>query len=159
MQIIKGNMFNSKANTLVNPINCVGVMGKGLAKEFKNRFPEMFKDYKNKCDKDKIKVGKVYFYKTDTMNIINFPTKMHWRPPSSLDWIEEGLDYLVDNYQLWGIESLAIPALGCGLGGLLWEEVGPIMYEKLKDLPIPVELYVPLDAPTSQTTKDYLENN
>jgi O-acetyl-ADP-ribose deacetylase (regulator of RNase III)/uncharacterized protein YwgA len=152
-----GDMFESNAQTLVNTVNCVGVMGKGVAQEFKRRFPSMFEDYKVRCDHHQVRLGEPYLYRDLTGQVIlNFPTKDHWRSPSRLKSIEEGLDYLVAHSAKWGIESVAMPPLGCGNGGLDWSEVGPLIYRKLKTLPINVELYAPYGTPKSELSEDFL---
>jgi len=112
-------------DALVNPVNCVGVMGKGLAKEFKERFPENFKVYKMLCENKELKPGKllVHYNKYNPKYIINFPTKDHWKEKSKLDYIEKGLKTLCIQVNKFKICSISIPALGCGLGGLKWEDV------------------------------------
>jgi O-acetyl-ADP-ribose deacetylase (regulator of RNase III) len=139
-----GNLFESSAKTVVNTVNCVGVMGKGIALEFKKRYPAMFADYVKRCDAGLVQLGQPYHF-SDLFgaSIVNFPTKKHWRSASHLQDIEDGLDYFVSHYQQWGIESVAFPALGCGNGGLEWSAVGPLMYQKLSSLPIPIEIYAP----------------
>ncbi|MEX3954712.1 macro domain-containing protein [Trinickia sp. EG282A] len=152
-----GDMFASDAQTLVNTVNCVGVMGKGVAQEFKRRFPAMFDDYKTRCDRQQVRLGEPYVYRDLTGQlIINFPTKDHWRSPSRLKSIEEGLDYLVAHSAEWGVRSIAMPPLGCGNGGLEWSEVGPLIYRKLKTLPIDVELYAPYGTPKSELSEEFL---
>src|SRR3990172_8515101 len=111
-KVLIGDIFKSKAQTLVNTVNCVGIMGKGLALEFKNRFPDMFKDYETRCQKGEVKLGKPYLYKLLVPPwVLLFPTKEHWRSVSNIKDIEAGLQYLVDNCQRWGITSLAIPPI------------------------------------------------
>jgi O-acetyl-ADP-ribose deacetylase (regulator of RNase III)/uncharacterized protein YwgA len=153
-----GNMFESKATTLVNTVNCVGVMGKGIALEFKNRYPNMFSEYVQLCKAGKVSPGIPYYY-SDLLgvSVINFPTKDHWRSPSKLSYIISGLDWFVKNYEDLGITSIAFPALGCGNGGLSWSVVGPLMYSKLRYLPINIEIYAPYGTPTKQITTDFLE--
>lgn len=137
------NIFKSKSTALVNTVNCVGVMGAGIAKEFKLRFPEMFKDYVKKCNVNKIRIGKLDIYKiNDRKIIINFPTKDHWKYPSKLEYIEKGLIDFVKNYKSWNIISIAFPQLGCGKGGLKWNDVKYLMKEYLIDLDINIEVYV-----------------
>lgn len=144
IKVLVGDMFKSNAQTLVNPINCVGVMGKGLALQFKNRFPDMFKDYVKRCHSKQVHLGQPYLFKNESSQwILNFPTKNHWRSTSKLQDIIEGLQYLQQNYKDWGITSLAVPALGCGNGGLSWRIVGAVLYQHLKTLDIPIELYAP----------------
>src|SRR5438270_7627373 len=134
-----GDLFESQAQTLVNTVNGVGVMGKGVAEQFKKRYPEMFEDYKRRVDAKSVQLGKPYCYRDSTnQQIINFPTKDHWRSPSRLRDIESGLDYLALHAQEWGVKSLALPPLGCGNGGLEWPEVGPLIYSKLHRLPIDI---------------------
>lgn len=104
-----GDMFQSKAQTWVNTVNCVGVMGKGVAHEFKRRFPDMYEDYVQRCRAGQVKLGRPYLYKRVVPPwILNFPTKEDWRSVSRLDKIEEGLRYLEEHYREWGIESLAL---------------------------------------------------
>jgi O-acetyl-ADP-ribose deacetylase (regulator of RNase III) len=124
IKILIGNIFESQAQTLVNTVNCVGIMGKGIAQEFKKRYPNMFKDYKNLCDKGEVHLGQPYIFKTlYDKAIINFPTKKHWRAMSRLDDIKKGLDIFIENYKQWGVTSVAFPPLGCGNGGLELEIV------------------------------------
>lgn len=144
MKVLIGNIFDTTMQTLVNTVNCVGVMGKGVALEFKKRFPDMFKEYVKLCEQKQVHPGQPYFYQDFLgTSILNFPTKDHWRSPSKLEYIINGLDWFVANYQSYGITSIAFPPLGCGNGGLAWETVGPIMYGKLSQLPIEVEVYAP----------------
>lgn len=159
--IIKiGDIFESKAKTLVNTINTVGVMGKGIALEFKKRYPEMFEEYVALCKQNEIIPGVPYYYEDLLGNsILNFPTKNHWRSPSKLSYIISGLNWFRENYELCGIESIAFPPLGCGNGGLSWELVGPIMYSMLKDIPIDIEVYAPYGTPQEQLTYEFLEKN
>jgi O-acetyl-ADP-ribose deacetylase (regulator of RNase III)/uncharacterized protein YwgA len=153
----KGNLLESRAHTLVNTVNTVGVMGKGIALEFKKRFPEMFKDYEARCEAGLVRLGEPYLYRTLLPPwIINFPTKGHWRAVSRLDNIERGLRYLSDHLGEWGVESLAVPPLGCGHGQLEWAVVGPTIYRHLDRLEVPVELYAPHDVPDEEATLDFL---
>lgn len=152
-----GDMFLSQAQTLVNTVNCVGVMGKGVALAFKQRYPTMVEDYISRCERKQVQTGKPYLYKDllGTM-ILNFPTKDHWRSPSRLSYIENGLDYFVEHYSKWGIKSIAFPPLGCGNGGLEWSEVGPLIYKKLAHLDIEIEVYAPYGTPKHELTNDFL---
>ncbi len=146
-----GNLFESKAQTWVNTVNCVGVMGKGVALEFKKRFPDMFKDYAARCARGEVRLGRPYLYKRLVQPwILIFPTKYHWRDVAKLDDIVEGLMYLQKHYREWGITSLAVPPLGCGQGQLEWRIVGPTLYHYLSALEIPVELYAPYGTPHEQ---------
>ncbi len=152
-----GNLFSSRAQTLVNPVNCVGVMGKGLALEFKRRYPAMFQEYRYLCAAHQLRPGEPYLYRDlNGASILNFPTKDHWRNPSELRTIVSGLQWFRARYRIFGIQSIAFPALGCGNGGLPWETVGPVLYRYLRDLPIPVELYAPLGTPAEQCTEAFL---
>ncbi len=157
VKVLIGDLFESKAKTLVNTVNCVGVMGKGIAQAFKKRFPEMFNDYARRCQLGQVQPGEPYLYK-DMLgtSIINFPTKKHWRSPSRLDDVIKGLDIFIDKYEEWGVESVAFPPLGCGNGGLDWGVVGPIMYQRLSTLDIPVEIYAPYGTPKQQLTEEFL---
>lgn len=140
-----GDFFDSKCQTLVNAVNCVGVMGSGIALEFKSRFPEMFLDYRKRCVRRNLMPGFPYIYKNDRIAkyVLNFPTKDHWLSDSKLEYIVDGLQYLTTHYQQWGITSIAVPPLGCGRGRLKWSVVEPILHQYLNELSIPVELYEP----------------
>lgn len=146
----QGDIFDSNAQVITNTINTVGVMGAGLAKQFKERFPDMFADYQKRCRRREVRVGRPYLWKPPNREgkwVLNFPTKQHWKSNSRLKWIEEGLCYLLEHYEEWGIKSLAMPALGCDLGGLNWEkQVKPLMVRYLSQMKIPVEIYEPLLA-------------
>jgi O-acetyl-ADP-ribose deacetylase (regulator of RNase III) len=139
---IKGNIFNSKCQTIVNTVNCVGVMGRGIALEYKNRYPEMYEKYKKLCEEQKISSGTLWIYKTKDRWILNFPTKNHWRYPSKMEYIEKGLKKLKDTYHKKGIKSIAFPQLGVSSGGLDWENVRSLMKQYLSQMNIPVEIYV-----------------
>lgn len=155
--VLIGDLFNSKAQTLVNTVNCVGVMGKGIALEFKKRFPEMFEDYVRRCRAGEVKLGQPYLYRQLLPPwILNFPTKDHWRSVSRLSDIVRGLVYLEEHYHAWGITSLAVPPLGTGHGQLDWRVVGPTLYRHLSRLTIPVELYAPFETPAEQLTEAFL---
>lgn len=152
-----GDIFQSEAQTLVNTVNCVGVMGKGIALEFKRRFPAMFSDYEAQCRQGLVQLGRPYLYRPVVPPwILNFPTKDHWRSVSRVADIVAGLEYLLGQYKGWGIESIAVPPLGCGQGQLEWGIVGPTLFEYLSRMSIPVELYAPWDAPEEQLHPEYL---
>lgn len=152
-----GDLLESKAQTLVNTVNCVGIMGKGIALEFKKRFPDMYEDYVQRCKRNQVKLGQPYLYRRlFPPNVINFPTKDHWRSVSNLADIVAGLEYLTQHYQEWGITSLAVPPLGCGHGQLEWNVVGPTLYRYLTKLDIPVELYAPAGTPEAELTASFL---
>lgn len=133
----KTTVFNSNCDAIVNTVNCIGVMGTGLALEFSLRYPKMFNEYKNDCENKLVKIGKINLYKEENQIILNFPTKYHWKYPSKIEWIEKGLDYIVQNFKTWNIKSIAIPPLGCNNGGLDFErDVRPIIERKLSNLDI-----------------------
>lgn len=156
----EGDIFKSEAQTLVNTVNCVGVMGKGIALGFRKRFLEMHDDYVKRCERGEVRLGKPYVYKRPELPwVLNFPTKDHWRSVSRLADIEAGLEYLEAHYREWGIESLAVPPLGSGHGGLEWQVVGPTLYRHLERLTIPVELYVPFGTPHEELTPAYFQSS
>lgn len=157
IDVRKGNLLESRAQTLINTVNTVGVMGKGVALEFKRRFPDMFEDYLARCTSKEVRLGEPYLFRRLVPPwIINFPTKEHWRTVSRLDDIVRGLEYLSDHLAEWGVTSLAVPPLGCGNGQLEWGVVGPTLFRYLDALPIPVELYAPYDAAPSEMSLDFL---
>ncbi len=159
MKILVGDILKSKAQTLVNTVNCVGIMGKGIALEFKNRFPDMFKDYVQRCERREVRVGQPYIYKSlFGQQIVNFPTKEHWKSLSRVSDIENGLDYLLAHYKHWGITSMAVPPLGCGNGQLEWKIVGPLIYERTKKRDIPVEMYAPYGTSPAELTESFLQH-
>jgi len=142
---VEGSIFDSDATCIINPVNTVGVMGAGLALEFKKRYPHMFHVYTKHCKSGALQVGRIMFYRAvgDTRIICLFPTKEDWRQSSNLDYIERGLKAFVRHYQEWDIKSVAFPKLGCGLGGLDWEHhVQPMMEQHLSELPIDVSIYI-----------------
>src|SRR6266536_1794212 len=152
-----GDLFATQAQTRVNTVNCVGIMGKGVAAEFKKRSPAMFEDYAERCDRKQVRLGEPYLYRDDSgVLIVNFPTKDHWRSPSRLADIERGLDHFVKHYAEWGVTSVSFPPLGCGNGGLSWEEVGPLIYGKLRNLAINLEVYAPYGTPKNQLDEEFL---
>ncbi len=141
---VVGGLFQSPARVLVNTANTVGVMGKGIALEFKRIYPEMFAEYQVLCEKKQLNIGQLWLYKTPHKWILNFPTKKHWRLPSRPEYIEAGLKKFVEIYAEQGITSISFPLLGCGNGELDWESVvKPLMERYLKKLPI--ETFIHLD--------------
>lgn len=139
---VKGSLFESPAKVLVNTVNVVGVMGKGIAKIFKEIYPEMFNKYQRLCENRQFEIGKLWLYKTDHKWILNFPTKDHWRQPSRPEYIEKGLKKFVSSYSEMGITSVAFPCLGCGNGELDWKTVvQPLMMKYLEKLPIDTFIY------------------
>lgn len=141
--IINGNIFNSKAQTIVNTVNCVGVMGKGIALVFKLRYPSMFEVYQEYCKQKLIAIGKLWIYKGEPSDpwVLNFPTKTHWKLPSEYEYIEKGLQKFVDTYKEKGVTSIAFPLLGAFNGGLDKDRVMDIMISYLSQCDIPVEIY------------------
>ncbi len=151
MQIIKGDILKSKSQALINTVNTVGVMGKGIALLFKEQFEENFKLYQIACKKGEVKVGKMFITETNTLSnpkfIINFPTKEHWKGKSTYEFIRIGLVDLVEQIQKLGITEIAIPPLGCGNGGLDWKIVRPMIEKAMASIPnIAIELYEPTDV-------------
>jgi len=150
----RGNIFDAEAEALVNAVNCVGVMGHGIAMQFKRAYPENFKSYKKACDAGEVFPGKMFVHDLNTIYnpryIINFPTKRHWRGKSRLEDIETGLYDLIDVVDRSNISSIAIPPLGCGLGGLNWEDVRPLVVKAFEALPtVNVILFEPAGAPAA----------
>lgn len=140
---LRTNIFESNAHVLVNTVNTVGVMGKGLAKEFKRLYPKMFDSYQRYCESGHLTVGKLQLFRTSNKWILNFPTKQNWRNASQLEYIERGLQKFVDSYEKQGIKSVSFPMLGCGNGGLDWDsKVKPLMERYLSKLPIEVFIHI-----------------
>lgn len=139
--LTKGDLFESKAQTLVNTINCVGAMGKGIALEFKKRYPEMFVKYQQLCKDNLIEVGKLWLYKSPNKWVLNFPTKKHWRNPSKVEYLQAGLKKFVDEYVGKGITSVAFPLLGANNGGLGPKLSLDLMTNYLSVCEIPVYIY------------------
>ena len=135
---MSGNILEADVDALVNAVNCVGVMGKGLALQFKKRFPDVFRAYEEACRAGEVVPGRMHIVERAAgarpRLIVNFPTKRHWREPSRMDDIESGLEALVDELRTRRIRSVAIPALGCGLGGLDWSKVRPRIERVLSPL-------------------------
>lgn len=135
------SLLESTAQTVVNTVNCVGVMGKGIAHAFKLRYPEMFAAYKKICEDKLLEPGKLWLWRASDQWVLNFPTKKHWRNPSRLEWIEVGLRKFVVEYEKRGIVEISFPRLGCGNGGLDWNDVKPLMESYLSKLPIRVYVH------------------
>jgi O-acetyl-ADP-ribose deacetylase (regulator of RNase III)/uncharacterized protein YwgA len=147
IKFIKGNLLNAKTEALVNTVNTVGVMGKGIALQFKNRFPNNYKVYREACKNQTFKTGQVLTVQDgDLLNqqfIVNFPTKAHWKSPSKIEYIQTGLVALKNEIAKLKIKSIAIPPLGCGNGGLNWDIVKEIMIKELESLDIEILIYEP----------------
>ena len=142
IRYIEGDIFKSPAQVIVNTVNTVGVMGKGIALEFKKRYPDMFQAYRDICDRRKLKIGSLMLYYEPDHWVLLFPTKENWRNPSRMEFIEAGLAKFCRTYAEKGITSVAFPKLGCGNGELNWSEVQPVMEKYLKDLPIDIYIYL-----------------
>jgi O-acetyl-ADP-ribose deacetylase (regulator of RNase III) len=154
--LTKGNLIEADAEALVNSVNCEGYMGKGIALQFKKAFPENFKFYQRACRAGKIQPGRMFVHPTGSMMnpryIINFPTKRKWRAKSKLEDIRVGLKALIEEVRERRIGSIAVPPLGCGLGGLNWREVKPIIEYAFAELPqVRVLLFEPAGAPAAKT--------
>lgn len=175
--LVDGDMFFSTLQTLTVSVNVVGIMGKGLASRTKYQFPDVYVVYQDACRSRKLQMGKPYLYKREafvdqeladepgTLPGINankwfllFATKKHWRDASDLQAIRDGLRWVRDNFAVEGIKSLAMPALGCGLGRLDWKDVGPVMCQELAGLGIPVAIYLPRERqiPEEHLSPQYL---
>lgn len=141
--VVEGNIFNTKCQTVVNTVNCVGVMGKGIALVYKLRYPAMFDIYKSYCSSRHIDIGKLWLYKGDPNDpwVLNFPTKKHWKFPSKIEYVVKGLEKFVATYKEKGITSIAFPLLGTHNGGLDKDEVLSIMTQYLSQCDIPIEIY------------------
>lgn len=144
-----GNLLQADVDALVNTVNTVGVMGKGLALQFKKAFPDNFAAYEHACKADKMEVGKVHIFRRliSPKFIVNFPTKKHWRQPSKIEYIRDGLDDLIAQIGRLHISSLAIPPLGCGNGGLNWAQVRELILDAFESIPeVRVLLFEPQGA-------------
>ena len=134
IKFVTGDIFNSNADCLINTVNCEGVMGKGIAYQFKIRFPQNNLEYIRECETGKLKVNTIHYYKEDGIWIVNFPTKNKWREKSKIDYIEKGLEQLIKFIIEYNPRIIAIPPLGCGNGGLNWDIVKSIIIEKLRNI-------------------------
>jgi O-acetyl-ADP-ribose deacetylase (regulator of RNase III) len=136
---VRGNLLDAKVEALVNAVNTVGVMGKGIALQFKQAFPDNFTAYERECDAKRFDIGQVFTFRVSGIGlphyVINFPTKKHWRDQSRIEYIDAGLAALVEQVRRLDIRSLAVPALGCGHGGLAWEDVYPRIEKAFAALP------------------------
>lgn len=159
IKYITGNILESKAEALINTVNTVGVMGKGIALQFKKAYLNNYKAYSEACKRNEITIGKLFVTKDSNLNsgekfIINFPTKKDWRKPSEYSYIEEGLNDLVRILSEKKIKSVAIPPLGAGSGGLEWEKVKRIIVNKLKHLDVEILVYEPTQHIKEQLKKE-----
>ena len=153
ISIGQGNLLHADVDALVNTVNTVGVMGKGIALQFKRAYPSMFAAYETAANKRELRLGVMHVYETGQMNprfVVNFPTKGHWRAGSKLRDIEAGLDDLIRVVRELGITSIAVPPLGCGNGGLNWADVEPLIRAAFAAVPdVNVVLYPPAGAPAA----------
>lgn len=174
---VDGDMFFSQMQTLTISVNTVGIMGKGLASRAKYQFPDMYVVYQDVCRNKTLVMGKPYLYKRETSLdedladepstlpnpnankwFLLFPTKKHWKEQSDPQGIEQGLQWVLKNYKTEGIQSIAMPALGCGLGGLHWEDMGPLMCKYLSKMEIQAAIYLPQEKqiPPEFLTREFL---
>ncbi len=130
-----GNLFDSSCPTVVNTVNTAGVMGRGIALEFRYRYPDMFADYEQQCKAGRVRIGELSIWKRSSPWIVNFPTKTDWQLPSKYEYVEAGLRHFATFYREQGIRSVAFPPLGASLGGLDWERVKALMWKWLEPLP------------------------
>jgi O-acetyl-ADP-ribose deacetylase (regulator of RNase III) len=153
IELRTGDIFKADADAIVNTVNCVGIMGRGIALQFKNAYPSNFKAYKAACEAEQVLPGRMFVYETGKFTprfIINFPTKRHWKGKSRIEDIEAGLIALAEEIESLGIKSVAIPPLGAGLGGLDWDDVLPRIKSALQDIPdIDVIIFEPKGPPDS----------
>ena len=134
INFITGNLLESNAECLINTVNCEGYMGKGIAYQFKLKYPNNNRDYVKACKSGALKVGKLHYFKEDNKIIINFPTKDKWRQKSKIEYIIYGMDSLVNLLPILKVKSIAIPPLGCGNGGLEWNDVKSLIVTKLSEI-------------------------
>jgi O-acetyl-ADP-ribose deacetylase (regulator of RNase III) len=151
VELTQGNILKAEAEALVNTVNCVGFMGKGIALQFKKAYPDNFESYRKACAAGEVQPGRMHIFELRSMlnpkYVINFPTKRDWRANSRYEDIEAGLSALVSDVRRLGIASIAVPPLGCGLGGLDWKRVRPMIEGAFAELPtVRVLLYQPAGA-------------
>lgn len=145
----RGDILQADAEALVNTVNCVGIMGRGIALQFRKEFPENYDAYRAVCDRGELHLGMMLVFSLNRLQspryIINFPTKRHWKGNSRIEDIRAGLKSLVEEVRQRGITSVAVPPLGCGLGGLNWDQVRPLIEEAFSHLPgVRVLVYEPV---------------
>lgn len=150
--LVTGNILEADVQALVNTVNTVGIMGKGIALQFKKKFPAMFKEYEQLCKEEKLQPGHIHVFDCGELfnprYIINFPTKRHWKEKSKLEYIQVGLKALVAELKQREIRSVAIPPLGCGNGGLNWSEVLPLIQKALEEIPnVKAVIFAPTGSP------------
>jgi len=155
IELKHGDILRTDAEVLVNTVNCFGAMGRGIALQFKKAFPENFKYYKAVCDKKELQPGRMLVHDLNRLHnpryIINFPTKRHWKGMSKIEDIESGLKALVEEVRIRNIHSIAVPPLGCGLGGLDWRQVRLLIETAFRELPdVHVLLFQPKSGPAAE---------
>lgn len=155
IEYVSGDIIQCQAQALVNTVNCVGVMGRGIALQFKNAYPDNFKAYEKACKEKSVQTGRMFVFETETLTnpqfIINFPTKQHWRDPSRMEYIENGLVDLISVIRKYNIQSIAIPPLGAGLGGLDWQKVRSLIVNALQDLNnVQIMVFEPQGSPSNE---------
>ena len=156
IELAHGNILRAEAEALVNTVNCVGFMGKGIALQFKKAHPDNYDAYRKACSAGEVQPGRMFIYETGSMInpkfIINFPTKRHWKGSSRLEDVRDGLNALIKEVRQHNIKSIAVPPLGCGLGGLQWSVVRPLIEKAFDELPnVKVLLFEPQGAPDAKT--------
>ena len=162
IKFVSGDFFDYKADIRVNTVNCVGVMGAGVALAFKQRYPRMFDEYAKECALKRLRPGKPHVWKNDDffnstpISIVNFPTKDHWRDPSKYEYIEEGLVWLKRFLADKSHQTITIPALGCGHGGLDWEIIKPMIERYLSDSPAEILVFAPASSLNQNVPEDVL---
>lgn len=158
IRYVTGNLLEAHTEALVNTVNTVGVMGKGIALQFKEDFPDNYKAYQSAVKRGEVRIGSMFVTKAGNLNglhyIVNFPTKEHWRNPSRIEYVEKGLIALRKTIQELSIKSIAVPPLGCGNGGLNWNDVRPLIEQYLGDLPVEVIVYEPNAAVLQRLQKE-----
>lgn len=143
IEYFEGSVFNTDASTIVNTVNCTGVMGAGVALEFSLRYPDLLEHYESLCKVRQIEIGKIDYFPREDITIINFPTKWHFKYPSKIEWIESGLKNFVETYKKHNIKNVAFPKLGTNNGKLLWSDVKNLMEKYLS--PLDIKVYICLD--------------
>ena len=155
IELTQGDILRADADAIVNTVNCVGFMGRGIAAQFKRAYPANFRAYEAACKRGEVQPGRMLVFPISEMParwIINFPTKRHWRANSRIEDIKSGLVALIEEVRQRNIRSIAVPPLGCGLGGLDWADVKPLIVQAFAEVPdVRVLLYEPAGAPASET--------
>jgi len=141
IKILTGNIFTTKCNTIVNTVNCVGIMGAGIAYECRLRYPEMYEKYQTLCKDNLLQIGTLWIYKSENKNILNFPTKIDWKHPTKIEYLEKGLQKFVSTYKAKEIASIAFPLLGASHGGLTQEQSLSVMKKYLSKCDIEIEIW------------------